>query len=51
LARERQEDADASWRRIQDLLREPEDPKDLLRELAESCTGGRGKAGLAPSLH
>jgi signal transduction histidine kinase/AmiR/NasT family two-component response regulator len=44
LARERQEDL-TLWRRIQDLLREPEDPKDLLRELAESCTGGKGKGG------
>jgi signal transduction histidine kinase/ActR/RegA family two-component response regulator len=44
LARERQEDL-TLWRRIQDLLREPEDAKDLVRELAESCTGGKGKGG------
>jgi len=44
LARERQEDL-TLYRRIQDLLREPEDSGDLLRELAESCTGGKGKGG------
>ncbi|HKI10791.1 MAG TPA: ATP-binding protein [Candidatus Acidoferrum sp.] len=44
LARERQEDL-TLWRRIQDLLREPEDSKGLLRELAESCIGGKGKGG------
>src|SRR5208337_2367131 len=44
LARERQEDL-TLWRRIQDLLQEPGDSKDLLRELAESCTGETGKGG------
>jgi signal transduction histidine kinase/CheY-like chemotaxis protein len=44
LARERQEDL-TLWRRIQDLLQEPGDSKDLLRALAESCTGETGKGG------
>ena len=44
LARERQEDL-TLWRRIQDLLQEPGDSKNLLRELAESCTGETGKGG------
>ena len=44
VARERHEDL-ILWRRVQDLLQEPEDPRDLLRELAESCTGGKGKGG------
>jgi len=44
LARERQEDL-TLWRRIQDLLQEPGDSKNLLRELAESCTGEKGKGG------
>jgi signal transduction histidine kinase/AmiR/NasT family two-component response regulator len=45
LARERQEDL-ALWRRVQHLLLGPEDSGDLLRELAESCTGGTGKGGV-----
>src|SRR5271157_13813 len=45
LARERQEDL-ILWRRVQDLLQEPEDTKDLLRELAESCVGSAGKGGV-----
>jgi signal transduction histidine kinase/AmiR/NasT family two-component response regulator len=44
LARERQEDL-TLWRRIQDLLQDPGDSKDLLRELVESCTGEKGKGG------
>src|SRR5208282_1456262 len=44
LARERQEDL-MLWRRVQDLLEQPEVPPDLLRELAESCTGEKGKSG------
>jgi signal transduction histidine kinase/ActR/RegA family two-component response regulator len=45
LARERQEDL-ALWRRIQDRLRQPEASQDLLRELAESCTGEMGQGGV-----
>ncbi len=44
LARERHEDL-ILWRQVQDMLQEPEHSKDLLRELAESCTGGTGKGG------
>jgi len=45
LARERHEDQ-ILWRRVQDLLQKPEASKDLLRELAESCTAGTGKGGV-----
>ncbi|HXR33475.1 MAG TPA: ATP-binding protein [Verrucomicrobiae bacterium] len=45
LARERQEDL-TLWRRIEDLLREAEPAENLLRELAESCTGREGKGGV-----
>jgi signal transduction histidine kinase/AmiR/NasT family two-component response regulator len=44
LARERQEDL-MLWRRVQDLLEQPEVPENLLRELAESCAGEKGKSG------
>ena len=44
LARERQEDL-LLWRRVQDLLEQPEVPADLLCELAESCAGEKGKGG------
>ena len=44
LAHERHEDL-TLWRRIQDVLREPKDFEGLLRELAESCTGEKGKGG------
>jgi len=50
LARERQEDL-TLYRRIQDLLREPEDSGDLLRELGKAALGERERAGPAPSLH
>ncbi|MGB2678752.1 MAG: ATP-binding protein [Candidatus Acidiferrum sp.] len=49
LARERQEDL-TLWRRIQDLLQEPDHPGNLLHELAESCTGGKGGAGAVFAL-
>lgn len=45
LACERHEDL-ILWRRVQDLLQEPEGTKDLLRELAESCVGSAGKGGV-----
>ncbi len=45
LACERHEDL-ILWRRVQDLLQEPEDTEDLLRELAESCVGSAGKGGV-----
>ena len=44
LARERQEDL-TLWRRVRDLLEQPEVPENLLRELAESCAGEKGKSG------
>src|SRR5271157_1630009 len=44
LARERHEDL-ILWRHVQDMLQGPEHSKDLLRELAESCTGGKEKGG------
>lgn len=45
LACERHEDL-ILWRRVQDLLQEPEGTKDLMRELAESCVGSAGKGGV-----
>lgn len=44
LARERQEDLNL-WRRVQELLQQPEISENLLRELAESCSGENGKSG------
>ncbi len=44
LARERQEDL-TLWRRVQDLLQQPEVSESLLNELAESCAVEKGKSG------